>query len=106
VTLRGERTGWERTASLVDLSLGGAGVESEEPLVPGEPLTIVLATPTMWDPLVLRAIVAWAHPLRTTDELDALGRMRLLSRAGLSFDYATPDATLAMFEMLTAIGFD
>ena len=34
------------------------------------------------------------------------GRPRTSARAGLAFDYPTPDATLAMFEMLVAIGFE
>lgn len=106
MTLRGERAGWERPAALLDLGLGGAGVATEEPLAPGEHVVIVLATPTMWDPLVVRALVAWAHPLRPTEEVDALGRPKVLSRAGLSFDYATPDAALALFEMLLSVGFE
>jgi hypothetical protein len=81
-------------------------VETEEPLVPGERLSVAFMTPTLWDPLVLTAVVAWAHPLRPTEEVDALGRQRASARAGLRFDYPTPDAALAMFEMLLAIGFE
>jgi hypothetical protein len=39
-------------------------------------------------------------------KIDALGRPRGAARAGLRFDYPTPDATLATFEMLIAIGFE
>ncbi|MBX3225652.1 MAG: PilZ domain-containing protein [Labilithrix sp.] len=106
VVLRSERGGWERSAHVVDLHLAGAGVETDEPLTAGERVTIAFATPTLWDPLVLSAVVAWAHPLGSTDEVDALGRPRTRARAGLAFDYPTPDATLAMFEMLVAIGFE
>lgn len=106
VTVRGERAGWERTATVVDISLAGAGIETDEPLVPGERVTVAFAAPTLWDPLVLSAVVAWAHPVRPKNEVDALGRPRSSARAGLAFDYATPDATLAMFEMLQAIGFE
>ncbi|MBX3259414.1 MAG: PilZ domain-containing protein [Labilithrix sp.] len=104
--LRSERGGWERSANVVDLHLAGAGVETDEPLTAGERVTIAFATPTLWDPLVLTAVVAWAHPLELKGEVDALGRPRASARAGLAFDYPTPDATLAMFEMLVAIDFE
>lgn len=103
--LRSERGGWERSATVIDLHLAGAGIEVDEPLVAGDRISIAFATPTLWDPLVLTAVVAWAHPLRATEELDALGRPRMSARAGLAFDYPTPDLTLAMFEMLVAIDF-
>jgi hypothetical protein len=106
VTLRSERGAWERLGHVVDLSLAGAGVETDEPLRAGERVTVAFATPTLWDPLVLTAWVAWAHPQRPIPGLDALGRPRMVARAGLAFDYPTPDATLAMFEMLLAIAFD
>ena len=106
VVLRSERLGWERSGTVIDIHLAGAGVETDEPLVAGDRISIAFATPTMWDPLVITAAVAWAHPQRPTNELDALGRPRMSARAGLAFDYPTPDATLAMFEMLVAIGFE
>ena len=104
--LRSERLGWERSGTVVDVHLAGAGIETDEPLVAGDRISIAFATPTLWDPLVLTAVVAWAHPLRATNETDALGRPRSSARAGLAFDYPTPDATLAMYEMLVAIGFE
>lgn len=97
---------WERAGTIVDLSLAGAGVETDEPLVPHERVSVAFATPTLWDPLILTALVAWAHPARLLQEVDAIGRPRSSARAGLVFDYPTPDATLAMFEMLVAIGFE
>ena len=66
----------------------------------------VTLRPTLWDPLILTGVVAWAHPLRDTDETDALGRPRRSARAGIAFDYPTPDATFAMFEMLVATAFE
>jgi hypothetical protein len=103
---RSERAAWERAAIVIDITIAGAGIETEQPLVSGERVTIAFATPTLWDPLVLSAVVAWADPVRMTNEVDGLGRPRHSARAGLAFDYPTPDATLAMFEMLVAIGFD
>jgi hypothetical protein len=107
VVLRGDRAGWERQATVVDINIAGAGVETDEPLTAGDRVSIAFQTPTLWDPLVLSAVVAWAHPVRPkTTELDVLGRPKMSARAGLAFDYPTPDATLAVFEMLVAIGFE
>jgi hypothetical protein len=106
VQLVGKQSSVERQAIVVDLSLAGAGLETEEPLVVGERVSVSLATPTMWDPLVLEAIVAWAHPIRVSTALDALGRPRTSARGGIAFDYPTPANVLAMFEMLTTLGFE
>lgn len=106
VGLSGLRSGTERQAHVVDVSVAGAGVETDEPLVPGERISVTLSTPSLWDPLVLAAVVAWAHPPRAIDELDALGRPRVVARAGLAFDYPDPAAALAMFELLASLGYD
>lgn len=106
VTIRGERTAWERAGIVHDVHLAGAGVETDEPLVVGDRVTVAFATPTRWDPLVISAIVAWAHPVRAKEEVDVLGRPKQSARSGLAFDYQTPEATLAMFEMIEAIGFE
>ena len=106
VDVVGERSGTERQAVVVDLSLAGAGLETDEPLVPGERVTVTLSTPTMWDPLVMEALVAWAHPPRVSLEVDALGRSRTVARAGVVFDYPTPSVILSMFEMLATLGYE
>ncbi len=102
----GQRSGTERQAVVVDLSLAGAGLETEEPLVPGERLSVTLSTPTMWDPLVIEAVVAWAHPRNASLEVDALGRSRSVARAGIVFDHPAPRTVLAMFEMLATLGYE
>ncbi|HEY8077643.1 MAG TPA: hypothetical protein VIF62_26130, partial [Labilithrix sp.] len=81
-------------------------LETDEPLVPGERVAVSFATPTLWDPLVLSAVVAWAQPTRATGELDALGRPRVVARAGLAFDYPMAEPVLALFEMLVSLGYD
>ena len=106
MTIRGERTAWERTATVLDVHIAGAGVETDEPLVTGDRVTVAFATPTRWDPLIISAVVAWAHPLRMKEEVDVLGRPKQSARSGLAFDYQTPEATLAMFEMIESIGFE
>jgi hypothetical protein len=106
VVVIAERTGAERQAVVTDLSLAGAGLETDAALLPGERLSVTLATPTMWDPLVLDAVVAWAHPPRPSAEVDALGRSRTVARSGIAFAYPSPAVVLAMFEMLATLGYD
>jgi hypothetical protein len=106
VGLVGQRSGVERPALVVDISLAGARVETEESLVPGEQIAVTLATPTLWDPLVVHAVVAWAQPPQAAGDLDAIGRPRLVARAGLAFEYPSPRAVLAMFEMLAALTYE
>ena len=106
VELLGLRSGVERQAVVTDLSLAGAGLETDEPLLPGERISVTLTTPTMWDPLVIEAVVAWAHPPRPSTEIDAIGRSRTVARAGIVFDYPAPATILAMFEMLATLGYE
>ena len=106
VSIVGQRSGSERHALVVDLSIAGGGVETEEPLVPGEQLAVTFATPTMWDPLVVAARVAWAHPPRPSRELDTFGRPRNVARAGIVFEYPSPEVVQAMFEMLATLGYE
>lgn len=104
VSLEG-RSGAVRQAVVIDLSLAGAGLEAEDALVPGDRLAITFATPTMWDPLVVEAVVAWSHPPRPAG-VDALRRQRTIARAGVVFDHASPEDVLAMFEMLATLGYE
>jgi hypothetical protein len=106
VTVVGQRSGFDRQATVVDVSLAGAGVETDEPLLPGDRVAVAFQTPTLWDPLVLTAVVAWAHPPRSTGEVDAFGRQRIVARAGLAFDYPASEPVLAMFEMLSSLGYE
>jgi hypothetical protein len=106
VTIRGERDDWERSGTVIDIHIAGAGIETDTPLRAGERVTVAFAAPGLWDPLILSAVIAWAHPLRTKSEVDPLGRPRSSARAGLTFDYQTPDATLAMFEMLSTLAYE
>ncbi len=106
VSIVGQRSGFDRQATVVDVSLAGAGIETEDPLVPGDRVAVAFATPTLWDPLVLTAVVAWAQPPRATGGLDTLGRPRVIARAGLAFDFPTAEPVLAMYEMLLSLGYD
>lgn len=107
VGLGSARSG-ERTAVVVDISLAGAGIETEEMLLPGERLTLAFQTPTLWDPLVLTAVVTWSAPARQREPGSPLpvGRSRPMSRAGVAFDYPAPDIVFAMFEMLATLDYE
>lgn len=83
-------------ATLVDVSLAGAGLELDVLLAPGERIRLVMATPTLWDPLVVPAMVAWSDP----------GRPGVRPRAGVRFDHQTPESVFATWEMLSALLFD
>jgi hypothetical protein len=106
VELLGQRSAVVRQAVVTDLSLAGAGVETDDPLIPGERVSVTLSTPTTWDPLVITAVVAWAQPPRASTEIDAVGRSRTVARAGIVFDYPAPASVLAMFEMLATLGYE
>lgn len=100
------RSGGERPATVIDISLAGAGLETEEALLPGERVAISFATPTLWDPLVLHAVVAWSHAPKPREPAFSVGRSRLVARAGITFDYPAPDVVLAMFEMLSTLDYE
>lgn len=106
VGLADARSGGERPATVIDISLAGAGLETEEALLPGERITISFATPTLWDPLVLPAVVAWAHAPRPREPGAPLARSRFVARAGITFDHPSPDVVLALFEMLATLGYE
>ena len=106
VEVAGQRSGIQRQAVVVDLSLAGAGIETDDAFFPGDRVSVTLATPTMWDPIVLEAIVAWTHPPRPARTPDALGRSRTVFRAGIVFEHPTPASVLAMFEMLATLGYE
>lgn len=96
VELQLGRAAARRSASMTDVSLAGAGLELDETLVPGERLTIAIATPTLWDPLVVPAVVAWARA----------GEGRSRARAGIAFEHASADSVFATWEMLSALIYD
>lgn len=76
-------------------------------LAPGERITLAFQTPTLWDPLVLTAVVTWSAPPRPREAgAFSVGRHRPLARAGVAFDYPGPDIVFAMFEMLTTLDYE
>jgi hypothetical protein len=88
------RAGWQRQATVENLGLGGARVVSDERLVAGDAVTISFTAPSLWDPLVLRARVAWVAP----------GPPPL--RAGLAFEHKSAEAVFALYELIVTLGYE
>ena len=88
------QAGWQRYAPVENVGLGGARVVVEERLAPGDAVTLSFTAPTLWDPLVLRARVAWVAP----GELPA--------RVGLAFEHKSPDAVFALYELIVTLGYE
>jgi hypothetical protein len=53
---------WKRPALVVDLSLGGARVQTDAEVPAGTMVRLSVESPSRWDPLEIGARVAWAHP--------------------------------------------
>ena len=85
--------GWQRHVPVENIGLGGACITVEEKLAEGEVVTLSFTAPTLWDPLVLRARVAWV----------GAGQPQ---RAGVAFDHRSPEAVFALYELITALGYD
>ncbi len=86
--------GWQRQASVENVGLGGARVLIDERVAAGDAITLSFTAPTLWDPLVLRAHVAW---------VDAGGPPR---RVGLAFEHKGPEGVFALYELIAALGFE
>lgn len=77
--------GWQRDVIVFDLGLGGACVEGNDVLAVGDRVSVAFVTADRWDPLQIAARVAWVAQ----------------GRAGLAFEYASPESTWGVFELLT-----
>ncbi|HEX4048367.1 MAG TPA: PilZ domain-containing protein [Elusimicrobiota bacterium] len=97
------QAGWQRYVPIDNLGLGGAGTRiavgdgavTGLPLAAGDAVTLSFTAPSLWDPLVLRARVAWVSR-------DAQGRV------GLAFEHR-PDAheaVFALYELIVTLGFE
>ena len=88
------QAGWQRYAAVENVGLGGARLLVEERLALGDALTLSFTAPTLWDPLVLRARVAW------------VGRGDLANRVGLAFEHRSPQAVFALYELIVTLGYE
>ncbi len=87
-------SGWQRDAPVENIGLGGARVLVDERLAAGDSVTLSFTAPTLWDPLVLRARVAW------------VGSGNPPCRAGLAFEHKSADAILALHELMTTMAYE
>jgi hypothetical protein len=76
-----------------DLGLGGARIVVDEAVSPGDAVTLSFTAPALWDPLVIRARVAWvtAGPPY---------------RAGVAFDHRSPEAAFALYELIATLAYE
>ena len=74
---------------VVNLGLGGAGLELQEALPSGTLVELQIETPYLWDPLDLNARVIWTRT-----------EIAQRNRAGLRFDENAGPSLLALVELL------
>jgi hypothetical protein len=86
--------GWQRHAPVENIGLGGARLLVDERLSTGDGVTLSFTAPTLWDPLVLRARVAWVAPGDPP------------YRAGVAFDHKSADAVLALQELIGTMAYE
>jgi len=67
---------------LIDLGLEGACVELPAPVEVGDPVSLTVDLPGLWDPLLLDAVVAWTAP--ESEERHARAGVRFSSPSGQS----------------------
>src|SRR5204862_4190966 len=114
VSLQHAETGWQRDAQVTNLGLGGACVElpptAVDPRNPygavvftgtevslGDTLLIGFVAPSLWDPLEVRARVAWVRA--RTDHRDVL-------RFGVAFEHADPPTVMSLFDLMTSLDYE
>jgi hypothetical protein len=91
------QAGWQRQARVVDLGLGGACIAVEGDLRPGDVVTLSFIAPTLWDPLLVRARVAWSTPGAQSNHA---------TRAGVAFEHKNAAAVYALFELVAAMAYE
>lgn len=99
------QSGWQHQAEVENIGLGGARVIIDEAISVGDMVTLAFAAPSLWDPLVLRARVAWVAAGGPPGALAAA--QPSVSRAvGLAFDHAATDAVFALYELIVSLGYE
>jgi hypothetical protein len=89
-----DKQGWKRHAPVENMGLGGARMLVDENLAPGDAVILAFTAPTLWDPLVLHARVAW------------VGSGKPPYAAGVAFDHTSADAVLALYELISTGGYE
>jgi hypothetical protein len=86
--------GWKRHAPVENMGLGGARMLVDETVAPGDALTLSFTALTLWDPLVLQARVAW------------VGSGEPPYATGVAFEHTSADAVLALYELISTLGYE
>lgn len=86
--------GWQHQATVQNIGLGGARILVEETVTVGDTVTLSFAAPSLWDPLVLGARVAW---------VGAGGKPKAV---GVAFEHKATDAVFALFELIVTLGYE
>jgi hypothetical protein len=90
------QAGWQEQAAVENIGLGGARIVVDHPLAPGDIVTLSFTAPTLWDPLVLRARVAWVGPTTSPGPRPA----------GVAFEHRATDAAYALYELIVTLGYE
>jgi hypothetical protein len=89
--LVGSDGSWRSEVHVADLGLGGAGLLVREMPPLGADVLLELASPGLWDPLVLAGVIRWSAPP------DPRGN----ARVGVVFAHRQPGALCALVELIT-----
>jgi hypothetical protein len=77
-----------------DLALGGACVSLLDAPGVGERVTLAIVSPDLWDPVQMPGRIAWTGSAPDEET----------QRAGVAFEPTDPRATMALFELIGALG--
>ena len=85
-------TGWQRDASVHELSLGGASITLPGRVEPGDQIVVSFFAPSLWDPLALPARVVWVRAAEQG-----------VVTVGLAFEPKDPAAVFTLFELVSNV---
>jgi len=100
--------GWQGQVTVENIGLGGARLLFDERIALGDSVTLSFTAPTLWDPLVFLARVAWVDPSAAASAPDhapaqpGTGR----HRAGVTFEHHKAHAVFALYELIAALGYE
>jgi hypothetical protein len=95
------QAGWQQTAAIENIGLGGARVVVDNMLAAGDGVSLSFTAPTLWDPLVLRGHVTWVAP--PTHMASGAPAPRA---AGVAFEHTSTDAVFALYELIVTLGYE
>ena len=112
------QAGWQQAAAIENIGLGGARVVVDNAIAPGDTVSLSFTAPTLWDPLVLRARVAWVAPSPTSPSSAhppqpghpakpaQPGAPATARTAGVAFEHKSTDAVFALYELIVTLGYE